>query len=76
MLWACLLLAWRIGRGEGEEQGEALFRAIASESLVVFGWVAMWRPAEIFLYDWLPITRRRRLFRRLAAAEVEVRREG
>lgn len=75
VLWACLLLAWRIGRGEGDGQGEALFRSIASESLVVFGWVAMWRPAEIFLYDWLPITRRRRLFRRLAAAEVEVRRD-
>lgn len=72
VLWACLLLAWRIGRGEEE----ALLRSIASESLVVFGWVAMWRPAEIFLYDWLPITRRRRLFRRLAQAEVELRRDG
>jgi hypothetical protein len=64
----CLFLAWRIGRDGGEE----LLRSIASESLVIFGWVAMWRPAEIFLYDWLPITRRRRLFRRLAAAEVKV----
>ena len=65
---ACLLLAWRIGR----DDGEGLLRSIASESLVIFGWVAMWRPAEIFLYDWLPITRRRRLLRRLAAAEVTV----
>jgi hypothetical protein len=65
---ACLFLAWRIGR----DDGEGLLRSIASESLVIFGWVAMWRPAEIFLYDWLPITRRRRLFRRLAKAEVSV----
>lgn len=65
---ACLVLAWQIGRPDGE----GLLRSIASESLVIFGWVAMWRPAEIFLYDWLPITRRRRLFRRLAEAEVTV----
>jgi hypothetical protein len=63
------VLAWRIGR----DDGDGLLRSIASESLVIFGWVAMWRPAETFLYDWLPITRRRRLFRRLAEAEVEVR---
>jgi hypothetical protein len=66
---ACLFLAWRIGRPGAED----LWRSIASESLVIFGWVAMWRPAEIFLYDWLPITRRRQLFRRLAKAVVEVR---
>src|SRR5688572_22390789 len=25
---------------------------IVSESLLIGGWVAMWRPLEIFLYDW------------------------
>lgn len=43
------------------------------EGLLIFGWVANWRPAEIFLYDWLPLTRRRDLYRRLAAARVEIR---
>lgn len=43
------------------------------EGLVILGWVANWRPIEIFLYEWWPIRRRRRLFERLAAAEVEVR---
>ena len=43
------------------------------ESLIILGWVANWRPIEIFLYDWWPLARRRDLFRRLAAAKVELR---
>jgi hypothetical protein len=31
-------------------------------------WVANWRPLEIFLYDWWPLTRRCDLYRRLASA--------
>ncbi|KSV72417.1 hypothetical protein N183_26485 [Sinorhizobium sp. Sb3] len=52
--------------------GEGAFSRVASESLVIFGWVANWRAVEIFLYDWWPIMRRRRLYRRLAEAEVRV----
>ena len=43
------------------------------ESLTIFGWVANWRPIEIFLYDWWPIVRRRNLYRRLSEAQVELR---
>jgi hypothetical protein len=28
---------------------------ILKESFLIGGWVAMWRPIEIFLYDWWPI---------------------
>jgi hypothetical protein len=35
---------------------------IIEESLLIFGWVANCMPIEIFLYDWLPIVRRRNLF--------------
>jgi hypothetical protein len=45
---------------------------VLQESLVIVGWVVIWRPAEIFLYDWLPIVRRRKLFNRLASATVTV----
>lgn len=45
---------------------------IVRESLLIGGWVAMWRPLEIFLYDWWPLRHRRRLFDRLAQAEVEI----
>ena len=46
---------------------------VVEESLLIFGWVANWRPIEIFLYEWWPIVRRRNLYRRLSAAEVELR---
>lgn len=46
---------------------------VVEESLIIVGWVANWRPIEIHLYDWLPIRRRIRLYRRLAAAPVSVR---
>ncbi len=42
------------------------------EGLIIVGWVALWRPLEIFLYDWWPIAQRKRLYRRLADASVSV----
>jgi hypothetical protein len=46
---------------------------VLEESLIIFAWVANWRPTEIFLYDWWPIARRRRLYQRLAAAKIELK---
>ncbi len=46
---------------------------VVEESLLIFGWVANWRPIEIFLYDWWPIVRRRNLYQRLSAAHVKLR---
>lgn len=45
---------------------------IAREGLVIAGWVAMWRPLQIFLYEWWPIVRRRRTCLGLARAQVRV----
>jgi len=42
------------------------------EGLLILGWVANWRPIEIFLYDWWPLMRRKRLYERLGAAEVKL----
>ena len=44
---------------------------LVEESFLIMGWVANWRPLEIFLYDWWPIIRKRNLYRRLAAAAIE-----
>lgn len=51
----------------------AVAARILGESLIIVGWVANWRPIEIYLYDWWPIRRHIRLFRRIAAAPVDVR---
>jgi hypothetical protein len=50
----------------------ALTRALA-EGIIIFGWVANWRPAEIFLYDIWAARRRLSLYRRLADARVELK---
>lgn len=46
---------------------------LVSESLIIGGWVALWRPMEIFLYEWWPIRADVRLFERLAAMPVCLR---
>ena len=51
---------------------EAPFKRMVEESFLILGWVANWRPLEMFLYDWWPIALRRDLYRRLSAATVEV----
>lgn len=45
---------------------------VLRESFLVGGWVAMWRPLEIFLYDWWPIRERRRIFERLGSMSVRL----
>jgi Cation transporter/ATPase, N-terminus len=50
----------------------AVAQALA-EGLTIFGWVANWRPAEIFLYDVWAARRRIDLYRRIAQADVELR---
>lgn len=69
VLAACLLLA-QLASGR---LGEGPLGRFLEESLIIVGWVANWRPIEIFLYEWWPLARRRDLFGRLAAAKVEVR---
>lgn len=44
-----------------------------SEGLLILGWVAMWRPVEIFLYDWWPELGKQRLFDRIARLQIETR---
>ena len=47
-------------------------RQILREGLVITGWVAIWRPLELLLYDWWPLVEERRLRERLRDAPVEV----
>lgn len=53
--------------------GNPTLARIIEESLILVGWVANWRPIEIYLYDWWPIRRRIQLYRRIADAPVELK---
>ena len=48
------------------------FTNVISESLVIGGWVAMWRPLEVFLYEWWPIRAEARLYAKLSEMPVRV----
>lgn len=48
-------------------------REVLREGLTITGWVAMWRPVEVLLYDWIPLVDQRRGVRRILGAEVEIR---
>lgn len=47
-----------------------------AEGLQIVGWVALWQPVQIFLYEWQPIRRMIGIYRRLAVVEVEARFNG
>jgi hypothetical protein len=48
------------------------YAKLAHESLIIGGWVALWRPMEIFLYDWWPMVKDARLYDRLGRLGVSV----
>ncbi|WP_129645462.1 hypothetical protein [Peristeroidobacter agariperforans] len=58
---------------EASSHPRGAFLGVVQESLLIGGWVAMWRPIEIFLYDWWPIRADARLFSRLAAMPVRIK---
>lgn len=51
---------------------QAVMVSLLREGLTVAGWVAMWRPMQIYLYDWWPLRRQKRLLQRLGAMPVDI----
>ena len=69
VLAACILLS----RAVLAVSGAGNFSRFTEEGFIILRWVANWKPIEIFLYEWLPLARRRDLYRSLAVANVELR---
>jgi hypothetical protein len=55
-----------------EALNESRLGVVLRESLLIGGWVAMWRPIEVFLYEWWPIRAEARLHDRLSAMPVRI----
>ena len=51
---------------------ESRLAEVMREGFLIGGWVAMWRPIEVFLYDWWPIRAEARLFDRLSKMPVRI----
>jgi hypothetical protein len=66
-LAGCLFLA-----GLAAKLGAGTAADIVREGLTILGWVAMWRPLQIYLYDWWPLLEEQRLFARLARMHVRL----
>ena len=48
------------------------YATLIKESLIIGGWVALWRPAEIFLHEWWPVLAEARLYDRLGTMDVRL----
>ena len=52
--------------------GDSRVGGFIREGFLIGGWVAMWRPLEVFLYDWWPIRADGRLLQRLSTMPVRI----
>jgi hypothetical protein len=66
-LASCLLLGQLVARSLGGALAD-----IVREGLTIAGWVAMWRPLQIYLYDWWPLLEERRRLEHLARIRVRI----
>lgn len=49
---------------------EGTLARIVKEGFTIAGWVAMWKPLQVYLYDWWPVRSEVRIFQRLARMKV------
>lgn len=49
-----------------------LVRGLVSEGFIIAGWVALWHPMELLLYEWWPVARDRRLYQLVAGMAYTV----
>jgi len=61
-----------IGESVASLFAKARYATLVHESLVIGAWVALWRPMEIFLYDWWPVRAEARLYERLSRIRVRL----
>ena len=42
-----------------------------SEALLIFSWVAMWKPISNILYDWWPMRQTQKIYDKISKSEIE-----
>ena len=48
------------------------FEFIVKESMYIFGWVSMWKPIELFLYDRWPLNRKLKSYDKMILTPIQI----
>ena len=72
---AFLTASIAVGDAVAAYLGDGRLGEVIREGFLIGGWVAMWRPLEVFLYDWWPIRAESRLLHRLSTMPVRIERK-
>jgi hypothetical protein len=67
VLVTCLTLSQWIS-----QHPNIIFSRVLREGFTILGWVAMWRPIDVFLYSWWPQVEDRKIFQKLSEADVDI----
>lgn len=66
-LTSCLVLS-----GMTAKLSPPALAKVLEEGFIIVGWVAMWKPLELFLYDWWPLRQEWRDLQRLSHMRVRI----
>lgn len=64
---ACFLIAYLLGQRASDD-----VKLLINGVFAIASWVALWTPIETFLFDWWPIARQAKMYRRLAKASIKI----
>ena len=48
------------------------FFYVTREGFVILGWVAIWKPFELILFDWYPVFDKIKLLKKLRDCEIDI----
>lgn len=55
------------------QMGSTLIHIFISDAFIISGWVAMWTPVTLFLYELYPIIQTKNIYERISRMEIEIR---
>lgn len=67
-LFTCLFVARTIEKRFDPDS----FFYVTREGFVILGWVAIWKPFELVLFDWYPVFDKIKLLRKLRDCEIDI----
>lgn len=67
-----LLLMYSIANRLVPQLPEGGLTISIKEVFIILGWVALWRPAELLLYEWFPLRKTVRLYEKLSKVKIRV----